>query len=309
MGKVFKDNTSKINSVDFFNDGDLLVTSSDDESVHVYNTGSGEMQKVILSKKYGVDLVRFTHTNNAVICASKNGWDESLRYLSLYDNRYLRYFKGHRDRVVSLSMSPINDTFISGSLDDTVRLWDLRSNACQGLLRRKGRPSVAFDPQGIIFAIGSSGNTIKLFDVRSFDKGAFATFNVEHHPIEWTSMRFSNDGKYILLSTNENCIFLIDSFTGAKLQTYTSFANDNASSLEASFSPDAQYVLSGSEDGSIHVWQTLSGKEVAVWNGHAAPVGVVQWSPRAMMVASGCSALGFWIPFNNATGALDETST
>jgi hypothetical protein len=33
------------------------------------------MQKVILSKKYGVDLVRFTHTNNAVICASKNGWD------------------------------------------------------------------------------------------------------------------------------------------------------------------------------------------------------------------------------------------
>ena len=34
-------------------------------------------------------------------------------------------------RVVALAMSPINDTFISGSLDDTVRLWDLRSNACQ----------------------------------------------------------------------------------------------------------------------------------------------------------------------------------
>jgi hypothetical protein len=26
---------------------------------------------------------------------------ESLRYLSLYDNRYLRYFKGHRDRSLS----------------------------------------------------------------------------------------------------------------------------------------------------------------------------------------------------------------
>lgn len=34
---------------------------------------------MILSKKYGVDMVRFTHTNNAVICASKNGWDGELQ--------------------------------------------------------------------------------------------------------------------------------------------------------------------------------------------------------------------------------------
>lgn len=99
--------TAKINALDFYSDGELLVTSSDDESIHVYNTTSGEyvffspifllpfsfplhflisiavfvylaifrMQKVILSKKYGVDMVRFTHANNAVICASKNGWD------------------------------------------------------------------------------------------------------------------------------------------------------------------------------------------------------------------------------------------
>lgn len=91
------------------------------------------MQTTIFSIliQYGVDLVRFTHHNDAVICASKNGWDESLRYLSLHDNRYLRYFKGHRDRVVSLAMSPRDDTFISGSLDNTIRIWDLNSNSCQ----------------------------------------------------------------------------------------------------------------------------------------------------------------------------------
>ncbi|CAF1861023.1 unnamed protein product [Brassica oleracea var. botrytis] len=50
----------------------------------------------------------------------------------MYDNRILRYFKGHKDRVVSLCMSPINDSFMSGSLDGSVRLWDLRVNACQG---------------------------------------------------------------------------------------------------------------------------------------------------------------------------------
>lgn len=34
-------------------------------------------------------------------------------------------------RVVTLCMSPIDDTFLSGSLDKTIRLWDLRSPNCQ----------------------------------------------------------------------------------------------------------------------------------------------------------------------------------
>lgn len=34
-------------------------------------------------------------------------------------------------RIVSLCMSPINDSFMSGSLDHSVRIWDLRVNTCQ----------------------------------------------------------------------------------------------------------------------------------------------------------------------------------
>jgi len=258
-------------------------------------------------KKYGVDLIRFTHHQNAVICASKNGWDESIRYLSLHDNRYLKYFKGHRDRVVSLAMSPLDDTFISASLDETIRLWDLRSNACQGLLRLPhGRSSsVAFDPQGLIFAAAVENNSIKLYDLQSYDKGPFSTFhltlNNPQYIADWHSLKFSNDGKYMLLSStspqsNENLIFLVDAFTGEKKQTFSLSAEEKTSLFEASFSPDGQFILAGAEDGTIHVWQSQTGKEVAVWKGHASGVGVVQWNPKSMMVASGCTNLVFWIP-------------
>lgn len=35
------------------------------------------------------------------------------------------------NRVVALEMSPLDDQFLSAAMDDTVRLWDLRSSACQ----------------------------------------------------------------------------------------------------------------------------------------------------------------------------------
>jgi len=293
MAKVFKDNELRINSLDFFKDGEFLITSSDDESVNLYNCLEGKKKKVIFSKKYGVDLVRFTHHPNAVICASKNEWDESLRYLSLHDNKYLRYFKGHRDKVVSLAMSPQDDTFISASLDNTVRLWDLNTNVCQGLLRRKGRPCVSFDPKGLIFAVATATNVVKLYDLRSYDKGPFSSFSIQTNPVEWSGLKFSNDGKFLLLSTLNGVTFLVDAYNGELRRTYSNYTTINSNG-EASFSPDSQFVLAGSADGSIHVWETLTGKEVAVWKGHVGPVGVVQWNPKMVMVASGCSSLAFW---------------
>eukprot|EP01105_Mastigella_eilhardi_P005565 TRINITY_DN17244_c0_g1_i1.p1 TRINITY_DN17244_c0_g1~~TRINITY_DN17244_c0_g1_i1.p1 ORF type:complete len:370 (+),score=87.84 TRINITY_DN17244_c0_g1_i1:43-1110(+) len=301
MGKVFKENTAPINSIDFFHgDGELVVTSSDDETIRVYNVNSASPQRTVYSKKYGVSLTRFTHNNNNVISASKNGWDESLRYLSLHDNKYINYFKGHRDRVVSLSMSPCSDAFMSGSLDNTVRLWDLRSSACQGLLRVSGQPAVSFDPEGIIFGVASgngAANAVKLYDTRSFDSGPFSVFSVAYPAaFEWSSLQFSPNGRQILLSTSEAVMFLLDAFTGATQHVLHDFFNSCSTVKEPCFSPDSQFVLSGSSNGWIHVWNAATGQQIDTWKGHPGPVGVVRWNPKLMMVVSACTNLAFWVP-------------
>lgn len=178
--------TGVINSLDFSTRGDSVVCATDepDESLHLYNVASAQTKKSVFCKKSGADLVRFTHHTNAVLVASKNkGWDDSIRYLSLHDNKYLRYFKGHRDRVTSLSMSPLDDSFLSAGLDRSMRLWDLRTNVCQGLMNlphsqanlqaqsktSPGKILVAHDPAGMVFAVACSPNIIKLFDSRSYD--------------------------------------------------------------------------------------------------------------------------------------------
>lgn len=130
-------------------------------------------------------------------------------------------------RVVSLDLSPVSDSFASGSLDGTVRLWDLRHAGCQGILRLRQDARVfighsvatSFDPSGLIMSVAMGWNTIKLYDTRHYDKGPFSTFTVKSgKDLYWNAMSFSPDGKLILLTTPEGMI-IMDSFEGSLVRT------------------------------------------------------------------------------------------
>lgn len=297
VAKIFKENTDRINNVDFSPTGDALISSSEDDQIVIYDCEKGTQKRTVNSKKYGVDLVHFTHAKNTAIHASTK-IDDTIRYLSLHDNKYIRYFPGHTKKVVTLSMSPIDDMFLSGSLDKTLRLWDLRSPNCQGLMHLSSRPVAAFDPEGLIFAAGVNSESVKLYDLRSFDKGPFASFRVpQEKNLEWTGLKFSPDGKTILLSTNGGVIRLVDAFHGNPTHSLTGHVNDKKLALEASFSPDSQFVFSGSSDGKVHAWNAETGHRVCAYTSdHTGPVQCVQFNPKYMMMASGCSMMAFWLP-------------
>jgi COMPASS component SWD2 len=110
-----------------------------------------------------------------------------------------------------------------------------------------GRPVTSFDPEGLIFAAGIESRQLKLYDLRTFDKGPFATFRVRQDlpNCEWTGIKFSSDGKKILISTTVGQLKLIDAFQGHELSTLQGHVNNNHLALEACFTPDSKYIMSG----------------------------------------------------------------
>lgn len=57
-----------------------------------------------------------------------------------------------------------------------------------------------------------------------FFQGPFATFKLpQDKECDWTGLKFSPDGKMILISTNGNVIRLIDAFQGNPLQAFMVF--------------------------------------------------------------------------------------
>lgn len=124
--KVFKNSEVKVVSISFSNCGNYLLSLNLDSTLILFNIKLGTQIKLLNSFKYGINKSIFTHSKSNIIHNSTK-LNHHLRYLSLHDNNYLRYFKGHSQQVTSLQLSPSDDTFISAAIDDTVRLWDIRS--------------------------------------------------------------------------------------------------------------------------------------------------------------------------------------
>lgn len=304
VAKEFCENKARINSIDFSQDGKCLISSSDDDTIILYDCEKGIKKRDIMSKKYGVDLIRYTHGLNTAIHTSTKE-NDTIRYLSLHDNKYLRYFVGHEKRVVTLSMSPADDTFLSGALDQTIRIWSLNQDKAIGKLHAPGFPIANFDPEGLIFAVGLNSEVIKLYDSRLYEKGPFSTIRIPKPPnlnISWRSLTFSPNGQQIMLTTDYEELYILDAFSGEpmyKLAIGPRLPNPLQNPSEASYTPDSQYILSGSIDGCIHVWAANDGNKLTVLKPeqpNPEAVQCVKFNPKYMLMASACSKMSFWIP-------------
>jgi len=162
------------------------VAGCEDFSVSLYDLERGDKVNTYFSKRYGVDLVKFTHHNKCILAASKRDNHYRIMYWSLHDNNILCSFIGHTDSITSIDLNPADSTFVSQSKDNTTRVWEYEKKQCK-IRISKSRAS-CFDSTGMIlsclFAKKESESSrivqqVHLFNTENYGEKPFSIFSIE----------------------------------------------------------------------------------------------------------------------------------
>ncbi|CAE6337500.1 unnamed protein product [Rhizoctonia solani] len=157
---------------------------------------------------------------------------------------------GHTNAILSVQISPERSRLVSGSYDETVRVWDVeRGTTIVGPLKghTKAVYSIALSPDGSQIVSCSLDGTLRLWDTRN---GGLISNPYKGHANDVHSVDFSPRGTYIISGGSDKTVRLWDIRTGREVQAFREHTN---SVFSVAFSPCGQYVASGSYDRKIIV--------------------------------------------------------
>ncbi|HHB93130.1 MAG TPA: PKD domain-containing protein [Thioploca sp.] len=194
----------------------------------------------------------------------------------------IRIFNGHTDWIESVAFSSDGKLILSGSGDNTLKLWDANTGTEIYSFNDNTGPiwSVAFSPDNTQALAIFNDKTIKLWNVNS--KTEIRSF-IGHTDTIW-SIVFSPDGKYILSGSGDKKLKLWDISSGKELR---SFIGHTGIILSVAYSTNGKYALSGSVDNTVKLWDISSGIEIQSFIGHTNPVTSVAFSPADQFIISG----------------------
>jgi len=106
-------------------------------------------------------------------------------------------FVSHEGDVMSISLSPDKDHFVSGACDIVSKVWDIKSSKATHTFtgHESDLNSVSFFPDGFSFASGSDDSSCRLFDTRSYRQ--LNSFTHESIMCGITSVSFSASGRFL----------------------------------------------------------------------------------------------------------------
>jgi mitogen-activated protein kinase organizer 1 len=189
---------------------------------------------------------------------SSVGGDKLVFLWDVATARTLRRWEGHSARVNAVRFAGEGDgVLVSGSYDATVKMWDCKGQGYKAVMSLgEARDSVSsVVVVGWEVLAGSVDGRVRTYDVRM----GRCVVDV----VGWavTALARTGDGAAVLVSTLDSRLRLFDRRDGKLLQAFgdEGFVNDSYR-VRAALGMKDSVVVSGSEDGSIFVWDLLEGK-------------------------------------------------
>lgn len=294
------DHTSVVCCVSFSKDGKFLATGCN-KLTQVFSVETGDLvarlnDESSLSNNGNYD----TDTGDLYIrsvCFSPDGKflatgaeDKIIRIWDLATRTIVKYLKGHEQDIYSLDFFPDGKRLVSGSGDRTVRIWDVYNGQCSLTLSiEDGVTTVAVSPDGSLIAAGSLDRTVRVWDANKGYLVERLDSSNEYgngHMDSVYSVTFTNQGKEIASGSLDRTIKLwslkgLDKQPSSisKSNCEVTYVGHKDFVLSVCCTPDDQFILSGSKDRGVIMWDKASGEPYIMLQGHRNSVISVSVSP------------------------------
>ena len=283
-------------------DGSRLSVVTYDSIAYLWDTNSGNLLQYTPQALYasfspnGEYWVTTTSEGTAYIYDAKDGIATEFEL-------------SHDDAIISCAFSPDGVLFVTTSLDKTARIWNTKKDWELDCILQHEKPVVSakFSPNGNSLVSIQNDNTGKIWrtpypytkQIKLFLTNAYPSM-VTFHPSsnkllyssldrsisEWNiidgsmifqsdyyssrvvSAEYSHDGKLIVAAFSDGSIRILDE-TG---QDKGILMQHNDFLKSAHFSPNDQYVITGSAEGTVAIWDIHTGRRLSQFIEHSSRV-------------------------------------
>jgi WD40 repeat protein len=161
--------TNVIRAVAFSPDGRTLASGGDDNTIKLWDLGTGKLKATLSGHEDAVRAVEFAPDGKTIASGSKDG---TVKLWNADTFELKATLEGHDDYVTSVAFSPDGKTVASTAFDNTVKLWNSAAGKLAATLEGHDDPvwSVVFSPDGHTLASAGEDKLIRFWDAKSGSK-------------------------------------------------------------------------------------------------------------------------------------------
>ncbi len=268
-----------VNAVCFHPDGTHGVSSSEDNTIRLWDLVLGRCIRMFEGHSGSVQALAISPDGNRLLSASE---DRTLRMWDIATGQCLHTYEGHTGAVTSVVFSSDGAHALSGGTDRAALLWRLDlghpTKALKGHTGVITGVSLSHD-RGWAASSGADGS------VRLWNLGTGRmTRMIEAHKSGVQAVWLASDAQVVLSGGRDGAICMWHVEDGQCLRVF----EGHHDAVEAVvMTADGRYVLSGSKDATVRIWESATGRCLCTFDRHTGRVTSIALNKDGSLILSG----------------------